>query len=70
MEAKADTGRTPNADPLEPLQATRLVDTIPTRAWSAGPDSSADFLQSVLAGIHRHHPGTSSGLELQKFNLC
>src|SRR5215467_2547272 len=44
MEAKGNTGHMPAADQPERLQDIRLVvDTIPTLAWSARPDGSADF---------------------------
>lgn len=44
MEAKANTGHMPAARQPERLQDIRLVvDTIPTLAWSARPDGSADF---------------------------
>jgi PAS domain S-box-containing protein len=44
MEARAKTGQLPSADQPERLLDIRLVvDTIPTLAWSARPDGSADF---------------------------
>src|SRR3984893_19580617 len=45
------------------VQDIRLVvDTIPPLAWSAGPDGSAEFFQSALAGLYGSICKTSFGL--------
>jgi hypothetical protein len=54
MEARANTGQVPAAGQAERMQGICLiVDTIPTLAWPARPDGSADFFNQRWLGYKR-----------------
>jgi hypothetical protein len=50
----------------EQARQAQDVDAIPTLAWSARPDGSAEFLESALAGLHWPLCGRACGLGLER----